>query len=220
MKTELRTLLIDICFWIISICIIFFFFILLIYSHNTIDNPLKEAFTLTIGLISALTTIGAAIIAAYLFNDWKAQHNKSMEVQLALIMIEKFESFDEQITLLYGQIATPYDLRDQRHLELAVIDFKEHKQKKLLEIRVSFLKAVASIENFYFFSGDNKVVKDKLTFAKSEFKKFSDVCMKISNDSNYNEVATHFMLASRELMPVISYIEERYILVAIEKLKA
>ncbi|MDC4683908.1 hypothetical protein NQ809_09070, partial [Acinetobacter baumannii] len=86
MKTELKTLLIDVCFWIISICIIFFFFVLLIYSHNLIDNPLKEAFSLTLGLISEISTIGAAIIAAYLLNDWKVQHNKSMEVQLALIM--------------------------------------------------------------------------------------------------------------------------------------
>ncbi|HCJ0464166.1 TPA: hypothetical protein OMQ61_001141 [Acinetobacter baumannii] len=220
MKTELKTLLIDVCFWIISICIIFFFFVLLIYSHNLIDNPLKEAFSLTLGLISALSTIGAAIIAAYLFNDWKVQHNKSMEVQLALIMIEKFELFDEQISLLYGQIAIPYDHRDQRHLELAVNDFKEYKQNKLLEIRISFLKASASIENFYSFSGDDEEVKYQLKMAKSAFKKFSDACLNIDNDSSYTEVANRFVFAFSELIPVINYIEENYIQVAIKNLRA
>ncbi|MCU4709924.1 hypothetical protein [Acinetobacter pittii] len=220
MKTELKTLLIDVCFWIISICIIFFFFILLLYSHNTIDNPLKEAWSLTIGILSALTTIGAAIIAAYLFNDWKVQHNKSMEVQLALIMIEKFEFFDEQISMLYGQIATPYDLKDLKHLENAVNDFKENKQKKLLEIRISFLKASASIENFYSFSGDNEEVKIQLKIAKSEFRKFSNTCLNMNNDASYNTIATNFMFAFRELIPLINFIEENYIQIAIKKLRA
>ncbi|WPP58236.1 hypothetical protein SOI76_12405 [Acinetobacter pittii] len=220
MKTELKTLLIDVCFWIISICIIFFFFILLLYSHNTIDNPLKEAWSLTIGILSALTTIGAAIIAAYLFNDWKVQHNKSMEVQLALIMIEKFELFDEQISMLYGQIATPYDLEDLKHLENAVNDFKEHKQRKLLEIRISFLKASASIENFYSFFGDNEEVKIQLKIAKSQFRKFSNTCLNMNNNDSYNIIATNFMFAFRELIPFINYIEENYIQVAIKNLRA
>ncbi|WP_461313917.1 hypothetical protein [Acinetobacter sp. GN11] len=220
MKTELKTLLIDVCFWIISICIIFFFFTLLLYSHNTIDNPLKEAWSLTIGILSALTTIGAAIIAAYLFNDWKVQHNKSIEVQLALIMIEKFEFFDEQISMLYGQIATPYDLNDLKHLENAVNDFKEHKQKKLLEIRISFLKASASIENFYSFSGDNEEVKIQLKIAKSEFRRFSNTCLNMNNDASYNVIANNFMFAFKKLIPLIEFIEENYIQVAIKKLRA
>ncbi|MDC4683909.1 hypothetical protein NQ809_09075, partial [Acinetobacter baumannii] len=114
----------------------------------------------------------------------------------------------------------PYDHRDQRHLELAVNDFKEYKQNKLLEIRISFLKASASIENFYSFSGDDEEVKYQLKMAKSAFKKFSDACLNIDNDSSYTEVANRFVFAFSELIPVINYIEENYIQVAIKNLRA
>lgn len=71
MNQRIKVLLIDTCGWIISICIIFFFFTLWLYSYNDIDQPLKEAWSLTISMLSALATIGAAIIAAMLFNDWR-----------------------------------------------------------------------------------------------------------------------------------------------------
>ncbi|MDC4883547.1 hypothetical protein OHV83_17750, partial [Acinetobacter baumannii] len=73
MNQKIKGLLIDTCGWITSICIIFFFFTLWLYSYNKIDQPLKEAWSLTISMLSALATIGAAIIAATLFNDWKEQ---------------------------------------------------------------------------------------------------------------------------------------------------
>ncbi|MDC5139058.1 hypothetical protein NRA28_05135, partial [Acinetobacter baumannii] len=63
MNQETKSLLITVCGWIISISISFFFFILWLYSYNQIDAPLKEAWSLTISMLSALTTIGAAIIA-------------------------------------------------------------------------------------------------------------------------------------------------------------
>ncbi|WP_267581518.1 hypothetical protein [Acinetobacter pittii] len=71
MNQETKSLLIDVCGWIISISIIFFFFTLWLYSYNGIDDPLKEAWSLTISLLSAFATIGAAIVAASLFNHWK-----------------------------------------------------------------------------------------------------------------------------------------------------
>nr|EKW7309797.1 hypothetical protein [Acinetobacter baumannii]EMB4108976.1 hypothetical protein [Acinetobacter baumannii] len=67
----IKVLLIDTIGWITSICIIFFFFTLWLYSYNQIDNPLKEAWSLMVSILSALATIGAAIIAASLFNDWR-----------------------------------------------------------------------------------------------------------------------------------------------------
>ncbi|EMD1508305.1 TPA: hypothetical protein ACHTP6_002763, partial [Acinetobacter baumannii] len=71
MNQKIKVLLIDTIGWITSICIIFFFFTLWLYSYNQIDNPLKEAWSLMVSILSALATIGAAIIAASLFNDWR-----------------------------------------------------------------------------------------------------------------------------------------------------
>ncbi|WP_151964152.1 hypothetical protein [Acinetobacter oleivorans] len=87
MKTEIRTFLINACFWVISISIIFFFFILFLYSHNNINDPLKESFSLTISLFSALATLGAAIIAARLFQNWKTQHSFTEQIKILSHML-------------------------------------------------------------------------------------------------------------------------------------
>ncbi|MGE8607756.1 MAG: hypothetical protein ACN6OA_04090 [Acinetobacter baumannii] len=180
----------------------------------------KDSLSTIGGIFGGITTIGAAVIAAYLFNDWKIQHNKSIEVQLSLLMIEKFEIFDEQITSLYGPIGTAYDLGDHELMESAVNDFKQHRQKKLLEIRISFLKVSAAIENCSLFSGDIEEVKNQLKSAKSAFRKFSNTCMNIKKDSSYNEFSTKFLLAFRELIPHINRIETTYIHVALKNLRA
>lgn len=78
MKKETKIFLIDICGYIVSISIVVFFFTLWLYSFNNINDALKESWTIAFSCVSALTTIGAAIIAAYLFNDWKEQHNKQV----------------------------------------------------------------------------------------------------------------------------------------------
>ncbi|EMN9115385.1 MULTISPECIES: hypothetical protein [Acinetobacter] len=83
MNSKIKVLLIDTIGWITSICIIFFFFTLWLYSYNQIDNPLKEAWSLTVSILSALATIGAAIIAANLFNDWRESQTGINRSELA-----------------------------------------------------------------------------------------------------------------------------------------
>ncbi|MGK8800937.1 hypothetical protein [Acinetobacter seifertii] len=83
MNQKIKVLLIDTCGWIISICIIFFFFTLWLYSYNNVEYPLKEAWSLTISMLSALATIGAAIIAAMLFNDWRVSQTGVNRSELA-----------------------------------------------------------------------------------------------------------------------------------------
>ncbi|WDZ50157.1 hypothetical protein LF296_12585 [Acinetobacter vivianii] len=71
MKKDIRVLVIDTCGWITSISIVIFFFTLWLYSYNNIQEPLKESWSIAFNSLSALATIGAAIIAANLFTDWR-----------------------------------------------------------------------------------------------------------------------------------------------------
>ncbi|MDC4645830.1 hypothetical protein OHV73_18435, partial [Acinetobacter baumannii] len=98
MKQKIKGLLIDTCGWITSICIIFFFFTLWLYSYNKIDQPLKEAWSLTISMLSALATIGAAIIAATLFNDWKEQEKYNQKNESINKVIASAEDLEKLIT--------------------------------------------------------------------------------------------------------------------------
>lgn len=97
MNQKIKGLLIDTCGWITSICIIFFFFTLWLYSYNKIDQPLKEAWSLTISMLSALATIGAAIIAATLFNDWKEQEKYNQKNESINKVIASAEDLEKLI---------------------------------------------------------------------------------------------------------------------------
>lgn len=97
MKTEIRTFLIDTYFWVFSISIIFFFFIFFLYSHNNINDPLKESFSLTISLFSALATLGAAIIAARLFQNWKTQHSFTEQIKILSEMLDNVNEVQDRL---------------------------------------------------------------------------------------------------------------------------
>ncbi|ENW33965.1 hypothetical protein [Acinetobacter baumannii] len=102
MNQKIKVILIDTFGWITSICIIFFFFTLWLYSYNDIESPLKEAWSLTISLLSALATLGAAIIAAKLFNDWREQeeyNQRSTQINKVIMNAEDFEKIINNIKL-------------------------------------------------------------------------------------------------------------------------
>lgn len=80
MKNEIREFIINVCGYITSIIVIFFFFTLWLFSYNQINEPLKEVWNSTISLSSALATIGAAIIGSKLYSDWRIQHNANLEL--------------------------------------------------------------------------------------------------------------------------------------------
>lgn len=97
MKRDIRVLIIDTCGWITTIGIVIFFFTLWLYSYNNIQEPLKESWSIAFNSLSALATIGAAIVAARLFNDWKEQHNKQVQNNLSLQVFEAFSIFERNL---------------------------------------------------------------------------------------------------------------------------
>ncbi|RDF51892.1 hypothetical protein DWA18_17095, partial [Acinetobacter baumannii] len=102
MNQKIKAILIDTFGWIASICIMFFFFTLWLYSYNGIESPLKEAWSLTISVLSALATLGAAIIAAKLFNDWREQeqyNQKSSQINKVIMNAEEFEKIINNMKL-------------------------------------------------------------------------------------------------------------------------
>ena len=83
---------------IIFISIIFFFFTYWLYLYNKIDSPLKETWTLTISMFSTLATIGAAIIAASLFSNWRDEHNHNLKSSILLEYLNRLDILEEVST--------------------------------------------------------------------------------------------------------------------------
>lgn len=88
MKLELNKFLIGICGWIFLFSVCFFLVVLGIFITDEVQQPLKETLTLTLSFLSALATIGAAIIAARIFQTWKAQHSYIEQTKLLVEMVE------------------------------------------------------------------------------------------------------------------------------------
>lgn len=88
MKFELKNFLICICGWIILLSACFFLVVLGIFIKDKVQQPFKETLTLTLSFLSALATIGAAIIAARIFQTWKTQHSYIEQNKLLVEMVE------------------------------------------------------------------------------------------------------------------------------------
>nr|WP_254799144.1 hypothetical protein [Acinetobacter nosocomialis] len=133
----------------------FFFFTLWLYSYNQIDQPLKEAWSLTISMLSASATIGAAIIATILFNDWRHQASfelkkehvneicyllalsydelhKVEEILINLKQVNKYKILSEDFCTFIAN-----DLRDEfyrKQLNVKVLDRLNHNSNSIFSI--------------------------------------------------------------------------------------
>lgn len=92
LNENIKRLIIDVCGRITYLTVIFFFFTLWLYTYNDIEQALKEAWAVSTSFLGVLATLGAAIIAANLFNDWKNQHNKTVEKEMGWVVIQKFDA--------------------------------------------------------------------------------------------------------------------------------
>ena len=147
MNTDIKSLLIRVCGTISYLIVIFFFVTFILFLHNDIKDALKEAWSVSVSFLSVLATLGAAIIAANLFNDWRIledhktkndQINKTMSVFMDLQTSLKLKStlilnaskfctptkinFDDQVKLLY-------DIHEiQQEISYALRNIKIHIQ--------------------------------------------------------------------------------------------
>ncbi|MFW2082984.1 hypothetical protein ACNPQK_18685 [Acinetobacter guillouiae] len=115
MRNEIKTLLIKV-FGAIAITVVIFFFATYILNYNNTDfsmntiksnegNVFKESWSLTVSFLSAIATIGASIIAAKLFNDWKAEqkyHNATKASEFFNVASDDYlNSYNSYVELIW-----------------------------------------------------------------------------------------------------------------------
>lgn len=147
MNTDIKSLLIRVFGTISYLAVIFFFVTLILFFHNDIKDALKEAWSVSTSFLSVLATLGAAVIAANLFNDWRIledhktknnQINKTINAFIDLKTSLKLKStlllnaskfcttpeinFDDKVKLLY-------DIHEiQQEISYALLNMKIHVQ--------------------------------------------------------------------------------------------
>lgn len=86
---------------LIVIPVFAFAYFLYVNTELKLNEVLDKSFGAAFGFFSGAATLAAAYIASRLFNDWKEQHNKEIEIQFILKVIDSFELFDLKITKMF-----------------------------------------------------------------------------------------------------------------------
>ena len=74
-----------------------FLFAFIFYLYGGERSVLEDALSMTASFFGGITTLVAAYIATQLFNDWRISHNKNMDAQLCMKVINSI--YDCDLTL-------------------------------------------------------------------------------------------------------------------------
>ena len=79
----------------------------ILYFYWGDETAIKDALSTTGSFFGGFATLGTALVASYLFNDWREQHNKNVESQLCMKAFDYIQGFEfelvdiERFTILY-----------------------------------------------------------------------------------------------------------------------
>ncbi|MGA6135867.1 hypothetical protein ACPER7_06115 [Acinetobacter dispersus] len=90
---------------IISLFLLFCILGIILYYWGE-SSAAKDALSIVSGLFGGITTLGAAIIAAYLFNDWKEQQRHQNSLDFAKVALDSYKAFDRSFDALVDSLAT------------------------------------------------------------------------------------------------------------------
>lgn len=196
-----------------TLTIAIFVIVFIAYGYTDIEGQLKETLTITIGVFGGLATLGAAYIAANLFNDWKEQHNKQVENQLILTIVNNFNKLDNSMTGPWFELHDLHKL-DQQEVDRYFNQFRNN----IGNIKLAFLDTTTSIERLAIFSGNLENVIDKVKKYNLDFLIIMD---ELSNLPLEYKPELEPVLASqmRLIYDLILDIESEYVKKLIAKLK-
>ncbi|QAB41127.1 hypothetical protein EHF38_12595 [Acinetobacter baumannii] len=173
MKFELKNFLINICGWIIIITMCFFLVVFVIFIEDKVQQPFKETLTLTLSFLSALATIGAAIIAAMLFQTWKNQHSYIEQSKLLVEMMETVSNLvfalsdvrqnDNLESIFLGQIP-PMPMEEAFDEQIKRAALLDHLVAKLntLENQIYLLNNIKCVSRVFCKDAFGETILDKL----------------------------------------------------------
>ena len=183
------------------------------YGYTDVEGQLKETLTITIGVFGGSATLGAAFIAANLFNDWKEQHNKQVENQLILTIVNNFNKLDNLMTVPWFELFDLHKLNQQE-----VDRYFNQFRNNIGNIKLAFLDTTISIERLAIFSGNLENVIGKVKKYNLDFLIIMDELSNLPLESQLDlkPILTSKMQLINDL---IVDIESEYVKKLIAKLK-
>lgn len=123
-KDKIKKLIIDTVGWLSCLTIIFFFSTLWLYSYNDTEQAFHEAWSTSVSFLSALSTLAAAVVAAYLFNDWRDQEKYRITSNLAMECLQDYVTAKDKLFFYLFQHV--YNTKPITYEELDDLFFKSH----------------------------------------------------------------------------------------------
>lgn len=121
MNEKVKRVIRETCCWIIFLVIVFFFITYVSFDNLKEGSSFKDAWYDSIAFFSALSTLGAAIVAAYLVNIWREQESTIFKRNLA------YSSFQEMLMLI------------------TIFEHPKHKEYDVIDLQKSFNKIIGNI---------------------------------------------------------------------------
>ncbi|WP_151980598.1 hypothetical protein [Acinetobacter guerrae] len=72
-------------------------------------NAFKDSISIVVGIFGGLTTLGAAIIASYLFNDWRHQQKHQNAARLGEIALKSYKNYEKELERFFHEISITQD---------------------------------------------------------------------------------------------------------------
>lgn len=136
---------------ILALTVIVFVAVLILYGCSGISEPLKETMTITIGFFGGFATLGAAYIAANLFNDWRVEKNYDLENQyLSNIVIGLRDIHAELLEMQYCS-------KRIKEANDKLISYSYYINRPRLDIQSAINKLKADVEIYSMLMDDNKL---------------------------------------------------------------
>ncbi|ENV46064.1 hypothetical protein P255_01410 [Acinetobacter brisouii CIP 110357] len=123
---------------ILALTIIFFIVVFIWYGCSNTKDQLKETLTLTIGFFGGLATLGAAYIAAAMYNDWRNQHNAQIKYNYLKDTLE----ITRDNLILFAPILNHIILAGMKYIEGDVVSIIELDKKIIDKIYSSHKKSL------------------------------------------------------------------------------
>ncbi len=157
MKSDLRNFLIKTCFWIAALSAVFFFIIFEIFKITKVSQAFKESLSVSVSFLSAVATIGAAIIAARLFQTWKTQHSYVEQIKFLSQMLETIS--EVQTSLIdarknHSLVEIILGLQTSPNLDMLFLE-----QLEKIQVLENSLHTLMKLENQIYLLNNDKCVK-------------------------------------------------------------
>lgn len=137
---------------VIGLTIIFFIIVCIAYGYAGVVDQLKESLTITIGFFGGFTTLGAAYIAANLFNDWRDEKKYELENTLLTNILVDLKPLYVELLKVRS------DSKNLKRIGTAFIVKTEYLERDRLDLALSILSLFPNIKIYCHIKNDHTLI--------------------------------------------------------------